>query len=86
MVCDAGGSKTRCLVLSEDMKLVRVGFGGPGNHLEIGIDAMLESLEEALGKVEGEDAHLALAGVGLRRCLQTMVRFLSSTEITASTI
>ena len=67
ILCDVGGSRTRCVLVNESCEVLKVGFGGPGNHLEVGVERMIESIEEATKSFgERAEAFLALAGLGLK--------------------
>ncbi|MDI3524076.1 MAG: hypothetical protein PWQ07_850 [Kosmotoga sp.] len=69
---DAGGTKTLAAMCNEKGEVLAVGRGGPGNHLAVGIDRMLESIHNALknasiAEEEFDVAVLGLAGLGFSK-------------------
>lgn len=64
---DAGGTKTKVVVMDNNGDILHIGKGGPGNHLNVGIEGVLDVISKALGKFKDNKfdiAILALAGVG----------------------
>ncbi|HEY8542794.1 MAG TPA: BadF/BadG/BcrA/BcrD ATPase family protein [Pseudothermotoga sp.] len=69
---DAGGTKTRMVVCDENGKIVSSVLGGPGNHLDIGIERLKENISECL-KIANQDPTevdacvLGLSGAGFSK-------------------
>ncbi|HOJ88237.1 MAG TPA: BadF/BadG/BcrA/BcrD ATPase family protein [Pseudothermotoga sp.] len=69
MGVDAGGTKTRMILCDENGNILSSVFGGPGNHLDIGIDGLKNTLLDCLQSVhhdlrEIDACVLGLSGAG----------------------
>lgn len=58
LAIDGGGSRTRCLAITEDGQIIGSSVGGPSNHLQVAMDVVVQSLSEVIAE--------ALAQVALR--------------------
>ncbi len=59
LAIDGGGSRTRCLAVDREGRLLGAGESGPSNHLQVHRNVVLESLAQAIRK--------AFAAGGLQR-------------------
>jgi N-acetylglucosamine kinase-like BadF-type ATPase len=83
---DGGGTKTECVVLNADGKIIGEGRGGPSNPLRCGYDAAFRSLSEAAaGALKAAEVHTAgvtgvcagLAGAGRKNVVRRVLVFLA---------
>ncbi len=61
---DAGGTKTKAVVMDRNGEILHEGRGGPGNHLVVGKEGVLKSLSEALGNFKDIEYDVAVLGLG----------------------
>ena len=47
LAIDGGGSRTRCLAIDQQGRVVGNGESGPSNHLQVRRDVVIDSLQEA---------------------------------------
>jgi len=83
---DGGGTKTECVVLDSDGKILGEGRGGPSNPLRCGFDTAFESLRQAANEaLETAGLHTSkisgvcagLAGAGRKNVVRRVLVFLA---------
>jgi len=62
---DAGGTKTRVALCDESGEILSKVLGGPGNHLDIGIDKLKNTLQDCLNQIDENIAEVDLCILGL---------------------
>ncbi len=66
---DAGGSKTRAVVMDENSQIKAEAFGGPANYHNIGLDEVkqnvLRTIENALSKAFLKESTITWCGIGI---------------------
>ena len=66
---DLGGTKTHMVIADENGRAIGFGEGGPGNHQGVGFDgmynALLSSLEQALGSAHLQRSDICGSGFGI---------------------
>ncbi len=61
---DAGGTKTRAIVIDENGDILYDGKGGAGNPLVVGVEGVYEAISNALGKFKEKRFEVAILGLG----------------------
>ncbi|WP_041083878.1 N-acetylglucosamine kinase [Thermotoga profunda] len=69
---DAGGTKTRIITCDETGRVISSALGGPGNHLDIGIEKLMATISECLKNMkqnsnEVDACVLGLSGAGFSK-------------------
>ena len=58
LAIDGGGSRTRCLAIDRQGRVVGAGESGPSNHLLVNRDVVFQSLQDAIDKALAQSALL----------------------------
>jgi N-acetylglucosamine kinase-like BadF-type ATPase len=83
---DGGGTKTECVVLDDEGKVMGRGAGGPSNPLRVGFDSAYKEIAQAAAEalagaqLRPRQIHCVcagLAGAGLRSVVRKMMLFLA---------
>ena len=86
---DAGGTKTRAIVMNKNGDIIYRGTGGPGNHFVVGEEGVIKALTTALSKYEGPEFDIAIisaAGAGFSAESRAYIINLSKKAIKAKKI
>lgn len=69
---DAGGTKTRAVIIDENSKIMGEGFGGPANYHNIGLPQVnknvYRTIEEVLSKAFLKEEQITWVTVGIAAC------------------